>query len=91
MLVAAEDLATGHHALASGQMHAAMDASHHILSLNGKSVLLRFLPLFNPTNVGSQRPENEHSYKSEKQQPTHVCPSFPPGPSRAGADRNWSG
>jgi hypothetical protein len=66
MLVAAESLASGQHALASGQMHAAMNAPHHVLSLNGERRLLLFLPLSNPANIGSQRPENEHGYKGKK-------------------------
>jgi hypothetical protein len=66
MLFAAENLASGQDALAPGQMHAAMDAPHHILSLHGESGLLRFLPLFNAANIGSQRPENEHGYKGKK-------------------------
>jgi hypothetical protein len=66
MLIAAENLASGQHALAPGQVHAAMNAPYHVLSLNGEGRLLLFLPLFNPANVGSQRPENEHGYKGKK-------------------------
>jgi hypothetical protein len=66
MLLAAENLASGQHALAPGQMHAAMNAPHHILSLNGESGLLRVLSLFHSANIGSQRPENEHGYKGKK-------------------------
>jgi hypothetical protein len=47
-------------------MHAAMDAPHHILSLNGERRLLRFLPLFNAANITPQSPENEHGYKGKK-------------------------
>ena len=86
MLVTAENFATRHHAFASGQMHAAMDAPNHILAFHGESVLLRFLPLFNPANIGSQRPENEHGNKGKKKQPTQRL-----GLRYPISDRNWSG
>jgi hypothetical protein len=66
MLFAAENLASGQYALAPGQMHAAMDAPHHILSLYGERRLLRVLPLFNAENITPQSPENEHGYKGKK-------------------------
>ena len=66
MLFAAENLASGQHALAPGQMYAAMNTPHHILSLHGERGFLRFQPLFHSANIGSQRPKNKHGYKGKK-------------------------
>jgi hypothetical protein len=66
MLIAAENLTACQHAFAPGQMHSAMNAPYHILSLHGESGLLLVLPLFRSANIGSQRPKNEHGYKGKK-------------------------
>ena len=57
-------------AFASGQMHAAVDAPHHILTFQGAR-LLRLFTLFKRPPVAPYYPEKKDDNKDEKKNSTH--------------------
>jgi hypothetical protein len=77
MLVATEILAFGSNALAPGQMHAAVNAAHHILAFECCRALSCFLlPLFQRPPVAGYQPQEEHGNKNKEQDSTQGVTSF---------------
>src|SRR5574340_1253725 len=74
MLVATEKFAFRSDTLASGQMHAAVNAAHHILTLERcrprRFPRLFFLPLFQRTPVAAYQPQEEHGNENKEQDST---------------------
>jgi hypothetical protein len=58
-------------AFAPGQMHAAVDAPHHILTFQGARLLMRLFTLFERPPVAPYYPEKKDDNKDEKKNSTH--------------------
>jgi hypothetical protein len=72
MLIATKKIPFRCDALAPGQMHAAVNTPHHILTFQGARLIMRFfLSLFQHPPVASYYPENNDDNKSEEKNSTH--------------------
>ena len=71
MLVATKKISFRRDAFASGQVHAAVHAPHHILALQGARLFMRFFPLLERPPVASYYPKKKGNEKGEKKNSTH--------------------
>ena len=72
MLVATKKFPFRRDAFTPGQMHAAVNTPHHILTLQGAWLIMRFvLPLFKRPPVASYYPEKKNDNKGEEKNSTH--------------------
>jgi len=76
MLVATEEFTFRGNALASGQMHAAVNAANHIFAFERCGTLSCFLlPLFKRAPKAAYHPQEEHGNKDKEQNSTQPVTS----------------
>jgi hypothetical protein len=71
MLIATKKFPFRRNAFAPGQMHAAVNTPHHILTLQSARLLMRFFTLFQRPPVAPYCPEKNDDNKGEEKNSTH--------------------
>jgi hypothetical protein len=70
MLITAKKLAFRSETFASGQMNAAVNTPHHVLTLERLRLFMHLLPFFESATVASYYPEKKNSNKGKEQDST---------------------